>query len=126
MAGTLTVTTINSVSTINAATGVLATQNGMTGIAKAWVQYNATTQVINGSFNVSSVTYTAAGNFTINFTTAMGNVNYAPVVSCNNIDVETKIQFATIASGSLQIRSQGSVNVNSSYNPVFGCAVFGS
>jgi len=73
MAGALTISTLNN------DTGVLATQNGMTGIAKAWVQYNAVTQTIAGSFNVSSVTYTSSGFVTINFTTAMPNANYSLV-----------------------------------------------
>lgn len=73
MAGTLTI------DNLKASSGVLATQNGMTGIAKAWVNYNAVTQTISSSFNVSSVTYTSAGFFTINFTTAMPNANYSLV-----------------------------------------------
>jgi hypothetical protein len=71
MAGQLTI------DTLKASTGVLATQNGMTGIAKAWLRYNGATQTINGSFNVSSVTYNSTGNYTVNFTTAMPNSNYA-------------------------------------------------
>jgi hypothetical protein len=64
------------VSTLNDSSGVLATQNGMTGIAKAWVNYNGSTQTLNNSFNVSSVTRTSTGYFTVNFTTAMVNANY--------------------------------------------------
>jgi len=72
MAGKITVSTINDSS------GVLATQNGMTGIAKAWVNFNgAGSATIRSSFNVSSVTYNGAGDYTINFTTAMANANYA-------------------------------------------------
>lgn len=66
------------VSTLNNDTGVLATQNGMTGIAKAWVNFNGTgTVAINGSFNVSSITDNGTGDYTVNFTTAMPNANYA-------------------------------------------------
>jgi hypothetical protein len=65
--------------TINASTGVLATQNGMTGIAKAWV--NCTSTTINGSFNVSSITLPSTGRFQINFTTAMPSANYVMVAS---------------------------------------------
>jgi hypothetical protein len=65
------------VSTLNNDTGVLATQNGMTGIAKAWVNFNGTgTVAIRDSFNVSSITDNGTGDYTINFTTAMPNVNY--------------------------------------------------
>ena len=66
------------VSTLNNDTGVLATQNGMTGIAKAWVNFNGSGgATIRGSFNISSVTYTSTGTYTVNFTTAMPNANYA-------------------------------------------------
>lgn len=71
MAGQLTI------DTLKASTGVLATQNGMTGIAKAWVQFAGSTGTIAGAFNVSSVTRNGTGNYTINFTTAMPNSNYA-------------------------------------------------
>ena len=65
------------VSTINDSSGVLATQNGMTGIAKAWVNFNGTgTVAIRDSFNVSSITDNGTGTYTINFTTAMPNANY--------------------------------------------------
>lgn len=72
MAGKITISTLNN------DTGVLATQNGMTGIAKAWVNFNGTgTVAIRDSFNVSSITDNGTGDYTINFTTAMPNANYA-------------------------------------------------
>jgi hypothetical protein len=70
MAGALTISTLNN------DTGVLATQNGMTGIAKAWVNFVGSNGSVNASFNVSSVTRNGTGDYTINFTTAMPNVNY--------------------------------------------------
>ena len=70
MAGKITVSTINDSS------GVLATQNGMTGIAKAWVNFAGSTGTVNSSFNVSSVTRTSSGNYTVNYTTAIPNANY--------------------------------------------------
>jgi hypothetical protein len=80
MAGRLVVTTLNN------DTGVLATQNGMTGICKAWVNFNGTgTVAILGSFNVSSITDNGTGDYTINFTTAMANTNYSVVGNCQNI-----------------------------------------
>jgi hypothetical protein len=72
MAGALTISTLNN------DTGVLATQNGMTGIAKAWVNFNGQgTVAIRSSFNVSSITDNGTGDYTVNFTTAMPNANYA-------------------------------------------------
>ena len=71
MAGKITVSTINDSS------GVLATQNGMTGIAKAWVYLSTpSSATIGASFNVSSVTRTGVGAYTVNFTTAMPSTNY--------------------------------------------------
>ena len=76
MAGTLVANTINT------DTGLFSTQNAYTGIAKAWAQFTgATPPVLNGSFNVSSITRNATGYYTINFTTAMSNINYSAVMS---------------------------------------------
>ena len=77
MAGKLTISTLND------DTGVLATQNGMTGIAKAWVNFNGTgTVAIRDSFNVSSITDNGTGDYTVNFTTALPNANYSVVGTC--------------------------------------------
>ncbi len=49
---------------------------------RAWVNFNGTgTVAIRASGNVSSITDNATGNYTINFTTAMPDANYTPVVS---------------------------------------------
>ena len=54
------------------------TQPAIDGVAKAWVNFNGTSTVaIRGSFNVSSITDNGTGNFTVNFATAMTDVNYA-------------------------------------------------
>ena len=73
MAGRLTLSTLND------DTGVLATQNGMTGIAKAWVKYswNGSAVTIRGNFNISSVTRNSTGLYTFTFTTALPDANYA-------------------------------------------------
>jgi hypothetical protein len=72
-----------TVPTLNAPSGVLATQNGMTGIAKAWVNFQGgngnTAGVIIGSFNVSSITVNGTGYYTVNFATSMTNTTYAVV-----------------------------------------------
>ena len=72
MAGRLTLSTLNN------DTGVLATQNGMNGIAKAWVSFNGTSGSVSifKSFNVSSITYNGTGDYTANFITAMPDANY--------------------------------------------------
>jgi len=82
-----------AIDTINASTGVLATQNGMTGIAKAWVNFQGgngnTAGTINGSFNVSSITVNGTGDYTANFTTAMPSANYVIAGSCKESDAGT-------------------------------------
>jgi hypothetical protein len=75
-------------STLNDDTGVLATQNGMTGIAKAWVNFNGTgTVAIRSSFNVSSITDNGTGDYTVNFTTAMPNTNYCADATCEDFSL---------------------------------------
>jgi hypothetical protein len=52
---------------------------------RAWVNFNSQgTVAIRGSGNVSSITDGGTGTFTINFTTAMPDVNYAAVGSAVN------------------------------------------
>jgi hypothetical protein len=49
--------------------------------ARAWVNFNGTgTVAIRAAVNVSSITDNGTGDYTINFTTAMPDVNYAAVV----------------------------------------------
>jgi hypothetical protein len=45
---------------------------------KAWVNFNGTgTVAIRASYNVSSITDNGTGDYTVNFTTAMTDANYA-------------------------------------------------
>ena len=48
------------------------------GLAKAWVNFNGTgTVAIRAAFNVSSITDNGTGEYTINFTQAMPDINYS-------------------------------------------------
>jgi hypothetical protein len=53
---------------------------------RAWVSFDGTgagaTRTIRGSGNVSSVTDNGVGNYTINFTTALPDANYAATATC--------------------------------------------
>jgi hypothetical protein len=74
MAGTFVSDTIQ-----NGAGASVPTTTVINGSAKAWCNfdgYTGSTATIKGSFNVSSVTYNAAGDYTLNFTTALANTNY--------------------------------------------------
>ena len=58
----------------NSGYGSVATAYG----CRAWVNFNGTgTPTIRGSGNVSSITDNGTGNYTINFSTAMPDVNYS-------------------------------------------------
>jgi hypothetical protein len=52
--------------------------------ARAWCFYNGVTQSISGSFNISSVTYNAAGDYTFNLTTAVSSATGALLASKSN------------------------------------------
>jgi len=126
MAGRLTVSTLNN------DTGVLQTQNGMTGICKAWVFYKGIATVgIQGSFNVSSVTYNSTGVYTINMTTALPNSNYAVTtgVSGNGsggaVSIVDDPTTSTYSTTQFTIRSRANSGAASTDEYVH-CAVFSS
>jgi len=51
---------------------------------RAWVNFNGTgTVAIRASGNVSSITDNGTGDYTVNFATAMEDVNYAPTTLLN-------------------------------------------
>lgn len=62
--------------------GVIKLQaNGVTTNALAWVNFNGTgTVAIRSSYNVSSITDNGTGDYTVNFTTALADANYAPTL----------------------------------------------
>ena len=76
--------------------------------ARAWVNFNGTgTVAIRASGNVSSITDNGTGNYTVNFTTAMPDVNYS-VSGISDVQLNTDnnprtIQFIAFNTGSLQI-----------------------
>jgi fluoride ion exporter CrcB/FEX len=89
MAGTLVVDTIQSdasgtiIPTIKSTSTTAPTifQNSagteIGTLCRAWVNFNGTTGAIRSDFNVTSVTRNTTGSYTINFTTAMPDVNYS-------------------------------------------------
>lgn len=65
---------------------------------RAWVNFNATTgtPVISASGNVTSITDNGVGDFTVNFTTAMPDANYAVAGVTGNNDVTNSPAAASI------------------------------
>ena len=54
------------------------------GTCKAWVNFNGTgTVAIRASYNVSSITDNGTGDYTVNFTTALVDADYAWVTGAN-------------------------------------------
>ena len=52
------------------------------GLCRAWVNFNGTSTVaIRAAYNVSSITDNGTGDYTVNFATAMPDVNYAGIGS---------------------------------------------
>lgn len=85
------------VTTVNASTstglvqtadtsGIIKVQsNGVTTNALAWVNFNGTSSTPitpNANYNVSSVTKTGTGDYTLNFTNALSDANYAVATTC--------------------------------------------
>lgn len=59
--------------------------NEASGLCKAWVNFNGTgTVAIRASYNVSSITDNGVGDYTVNFTTALPDANYAAAGTANN------------------------------------------
>jgi hypothetical protein len=63
--------------TISNGTVSTSSANVIQGSAKAWVNFDGTGPAIRASYNVSSVTRASLGNYTINFTNAFADTNYA-------------------------------------------------
>lgn len=95
----------------NSGYGSVATAYG----CRAWVNFNGTgTVAIRASGNVTSITDNGVGDYTVNFTTAMPDENYA---SCctggSQAGVSTTSAFATsVAKGSASFRLATRSGVN--------------
>jgi hypothetical protein len=71
---TLRLTTISN----QTGSSSVPSQTVISGSAKAWVNFNGTgTVAIRASFNVSSITDNGTGQYTVNFTNALADTNYA-------------------------------------------------
>jgi hypothetical protein len=80
-------------------------------ICKAWVNFNGNTSpgTIRSSYNVSSVTRNATGDYTVNFATPMADANYASASQVNS-------SFGSAGSSLKTISSHRIVTQNGSFN----------
>ncbi len=90
----------------NSGYGSVATAYG----CRAWVNFNGTgTVAIRASGNVTSITDNGTGDYTINFTTAMPDVNYTCITMASNDaaawTVSGEVTTATVLTGSVKIQA---------------------
>ena len=88
MAGTLTISTLSDGTNSTSAT------NCIQGSAKAWVNLNGSTGAVRTSYNVSSVTRTGTGTYTVTFTNAFVDANYAVSLGTINWGLDLNIANA--------------------------------
>jgi len=82
MAGTIVADTVQN--GVGASTSMT---NVVSGACVAWVNfYGVTTTSIYASYNVSSITRNGAGDYTVNFTNALTDANYA-VALMGTVDI---------------------------------------
>ena len=72
---------------------------GASATCRAWVTFDGATGTISASFNVGSVTRNSQGNYTVNFTTAMVDANYAISWSFGNAAVTTAYAPQVLSGG---------------------------
>jgi len=104
----------------NSGYGSVATAYG----CRAWVNFNGTgTVAIRASGNVSSITDNGTGDYTVNFTTAMPDVNYSVTTGCALSDAVVSgntsrtIAPRSPATGSIRIiETDGGVATDLAYN----------
>jgi len=74
-------------------------------LCRAFVNFNGTgTVAIRASFNVTSITDNNAGDYTVNFTTAMPDANYAVVGATGLIGSGARIFSLTTAFSASSVR----------------------
>jgi hypothetical protein len=109
MAGTLTISTLSDGTNSTSAT------NCIQGSAKAWVNFNGTTatpSTIRASYNVTSITKNGTGDYTVNFTNALADANYAVIASSSNDGSNNAVSINTQSTqGSISVPTTTSVRM---------------
>jgi len=93
--------------------------------AAAWVNFNGTGTVsIRSSGNVSSITDNAVGDYTLNFTTAIADANYAVAGSAGGTGIGVLVRNATAATtSSVRVTTYNASWVTSDYSEVTAIVV---
>lgn len=104
--------------------GLNATGDAPVYACRAWVNFNGTgTVAIRASGNVESITDNGTGDYTVNFTTNMPDVNYSVVGSA--IDFRL-LSISDLAVGSVRVRPTYQVDTGPEYSdqPYILIAIF--
>ena len=96
---------------------------------RAWVNFNGTgTVAIRASGNVSSITDNGTGDYTVNFTTAMSDVNYQPTFGTGDPSLGGAWDYVAgtyqIATTYIRMRSYGAPGGALADSPSTGVAIF--
>ena len=97
------------------------------GVAKAWVNFNGQGTVsIRASLNVSSITDNGVGRYTLNFATAMPNINYNVATSCqfDTTDGRSPRTIFPITYNTLSLRINAASSAGSEDLPFINVAIF--
>lgn len=86
-----------------ATTAFVRTDNNV----KVWVNFNGTgTPAIRSSFNVSSITDLGVGNYRVNFTNAVADINYTPTVCTTDDNAAASMGYERGTAGQYRTTSQ--------------------
>jgi hypothetical protein len=116
-----TITTVTS-TTLSDGTNSTSSTNAIQGSAKAWVNWDGQTSPntnIRASYNVSSITYTSTGLWTINLTNALADANAVCLGTSeyNYLGISTGDTAAVAMYTSSSARYQNSLGTGSNRNP---------
>lgn len=102
--------TMASGKTLPATSLTTATGSAPSYSARAWVNFNGTgTVAIRASGNVSSITDNGTGDYTVNFTTAMPDINYSATIGWR------VFSSVNIRAGGFNNYTTGSIDVYGGY-----------
>lgn len=82
------------------------------GVAKAWVNFNGTgTVAIRANFNISSITDNGVGDYTLNFSTALPDTNYAFCGGVRHYVDSTSYYLPVISAWQSDAKSTASIRI---------------
>ena len=130
-AGPVSGTTASFSGDVTLGSSVLATPTGTAPsyLCRAWVNFNGTgTVAIRASGNVSSITDNGTGDYTVNFATAMADVNYQPTFGTGDPSLGGAWDYVAgiyqIATTYIRMRSYGAPGGSLADAPSTGVVIF--